>query len=298
MDEPSKGTRRLNLRRMLAHTLLAGACIVGSAANAGPPASICPAPLQVGMSQLGQTFFMNGGVPSGTDVELLDELSHRLNLSYRIVDMTRARAFQSLEQGQYVDIVTSASQGAVSARAAAFAPTAVTRQYLVLSRRIDEPGLDLDRFMQNPALHLSVIAGGHFGPFLKARIEQLKQAGRVEMTLQNELLLPRLLAGRYDAVITTSATFGNARQIKAEDFRAVPIPEEPSFAVGFYLSRTRLSEACQATIAETIAAIHRDGTLLRINEHFFSPELARERVGFAPEATVKPPRALPDNPRR
>ncbi|MDI4635601.1 hypothetical protein J7U46_21230 [Pelomonas sp. V22] len=78
-------------------------------------------------------------------------------------------------------------------------------------------------------------------------------------------LIPRLLAGRYDGLITTPAYFVTLRRIAGgADIRPLPIPEGEPFLAGIYLSRKTLSEGRCQQIRKALQAIHQDGTLLRI----------------------------------
>ncbi|HEY1091084.1 MAG TPA: transporter substrate-binding domain-containing protein, partial [Burkholderiaceae bacterium] len=210
----------------------------------------------------------------------------RIGCKIEVVEMSRLRIFQSLQHGEYIDLATSTSQTPERDRYAQFVPLAVTRNYLLVHKRVAAPGFDLNQFVAQPRLTMGVLAGSNYGSFINARLAVLERLGRTQTATQVEQLLPRLLAGRYDGLVVTPAYFIAAlRELPGgEDIRVVPIPESDAYQAGFYLSRTTLSDARREPLRKALEAIHQDGTLLRTYRKYFPDALARERVTFGPLA--------------
>jgi polar amino acid transport system substrate-binding protein len=239
-------------------------------------------PLRVGMSPLGVAYFRQDGQARGYDVELMRELSRRLGCGLEIVEMNRPRIFQSLERGEIIDLATSTSRTPERDPYAEFVPMARTRDYLLVHKRLAEPGFDLNQFVATPELHLGVLAKSNYSSFINARLAVLWQQGRVETTVLAESLIPRLIAGRYDGLIVTPAYFVAALRVLpgGADLRALPIPESEPYLSGIYLSRRALDEGRRQRIREALQAIRQDGTLLKIHRQYFPEALARERSSF------------------
>ncbi len=236
------------------------------------------------MSPLGVAYFRQDGQAHGYDVDILQELSRRLNCAYEIVEMNRPRIFQSLETGQFVDLATSTSRTPERDQYAQFVPMAMTRDYLIVHRSLATPGFSLDQFVAMPDLRMGVLASSNYSGFIKARLAVLSNLGRVETTVQVEALIPRLIAGRYNGLIVTPAYFVAAlRELPgAEDLRALPVPESEPYLSGIYLSRKTLDEGRRQQIHDALRAIHQDGTLLRVLRNYFPEAMAKERAGFKP----------------
>ncbi|MDM4768430.1 transporter substrate-binding domain-containing protein [Pelomonas sp. SE-A7] len=249
---------------------------------AQPPG--CTAPLRVGISPLGVAYSRQGGEVKGYDFDLIRELSRRLGCTYDLIEMNRVRIFQSLERGELIDLATSASRTPERDQHALFVPMAQTRDYLLVHKRLAKPDFDLNSFVAMPELKLGVLAGSNYSSFIVARIAVLNRQGRIETTTQADSLIPRLVAGRYDGLVTTPAYFVAAlRELPgAADIRALPIPESEPYLSGLYLSRKTLDEPRRQQIREALQSIHQDGTLLRILRNYFPEAMARERAGFKP----------------
>jgi len=239
------------------------------------------------MSRVGVAFFNEGREARGYDLELVQELARRLGCQLTIVEMNRARIVKSLEQGELIDLATSNLRTAERDQTAQFVPMALTRDYLLVPSRLAKPGFDLGQFIATPGLRLGVLTGSSYSsPMVARNVAALARQGRTEPTSQAESLIPRLLAGRYDGLITTPAYFVTlSRFAGGADIRALPILEGEPFLAGIYLSRKTLSEGRRQQIRETLRAIHQDGTLLRILLRYFPEAMARERVGFKDEAS-------------
>lgn len=238
--------------------------------------------LRVGMSPLGVAYFRHDGQARGYDVELMRELGRRLGCGFEIIEMNRTRMFQSLERGEIIDLATSTSRTPERDEHAEFVPMAKTRDYLLVHKRLAKPGFDLNQFVATPGLRMGVLAKSNYSSFIKARLAVLAQQGRVETTVTTEGLIPRLIAGRYDGLITTPAYFtGVLSELPGgADVCALPIPEGESYLSGIYMSRQSLDEGRRQRVREALQAIHQDGTLLKILRQYFPEAMARERSSF------------------
>jgi polar amino acid transport system substrate-binding protein len=265
------------LRRLFCTVLLG---IVGlMPAHAAEPG--CQ-PLRVGMSTLGVAYFRQDGQPRGVDVDLMREVGRRLGCGFEIVEMNRARIYQSLERGEIIDLATAASRTPERDQYAEFVPIGKTRDYLLVHKRLAKPGFDLNQFVATPELRMGALAKSNYSSFINARLAVLSLQGRVEVTVLAESLIPRLIAGRYDGLIVTPAYFIAALNELpgGVDLRALPIPEGEPYQWGVYMSRRTLDEGRRQRIREALESIRRDGTLLKIHRQYYPEELARENGNF------------------
>ena len=274
---------RGSVRRLSLIGLLALVQAVVSAPAAAQTAAACVTPLRIGVSQLGVAYFKRADGPAqGYDLDLVRELTRRLGRPFEIVDMNRVRLFQSLEHGEFIDVATSASQTPERDGYAQFVQLSLTRNYLLVHKKLAIGGLDLNQFTAAPSLRMGMLAGSNYGPFINARLAVLARQDRIETTPQVELLIPRLIAGRYDGLIVTPAYFIAAlRELHGgNDIAVLPIPESDAYLSGFYLSLKTLSEMRRHAIQQALRAMQTDGSVQRIYRRYFPEALARERAAI------------------
>ena len=242
----------------------------------------CVQPLRVGVSLLGVAYFKQGGQAHGADLDLARELGRRLNCAIDIVEMSRPRLLVSLQGGDYIDLAMSTIPKVEREAYAQFVQLGVTRDYLLVHRRLATPGFDLQHFMAQPGLRMGELVDGNYDPAVAAQLAVLEKQGRTEIASREELLIPRLIAGHYDGLILTPTYFVRAlSELKGGgDIRSISIAEAKYRPVGVYMSRKTLSDERRQQIASTMGAMHSDGTLLRIYRQYFQAALARERVDF------------------
>ena len=268
--------RRLGLIGLVA-LVLAGL----GAPVAAQQSAACNAPLRIGVSQLGVAYFKRAdGQAQGYDLDLVRELARRLGCTFEIVDMNRVRIFQSLEHGEFIDVATSASQTPERDKYGQFVPLSLPRNYLLVHKKLATAGFDLNQFTATPMLRMGMLAGSNYGPFINARLAVLARQDRIETTPQVEMLIPRLIAARYDGLIVTPAYYIAAlRELHGgEDIAVLPIPESEAYLSGFYLSLKTLTEVRRHSIQQTLRAMQMDGSVLRIYRQYFPEAQARERA--------------------
>lgn len=264
------------LHRMMRGLCLALALAAGSttaARAAGGPA--CDRPFTLALHDHGLLYDSQTG--EGIDRDMADALAQRSGCKFNVTLMPRARIWQLIESG-LLDFSLSGIRNDSRDRFAGFA-WYFSNPYHLLVRQ-DAGVASLADFDRNPALKLGVIRSFRYSTTANQLVDRLDSQGRVSHATTLAALYQVLLDNQLQAMIIEPFDFPaleNARiraQTRVLDFGDPPVPH------GLIMSRRAVSAEQQQAWRALVDAMRADGTVTRIFEKYFKPELARQLTRF------------------
>jgi polar amino acid transport system substrate-binding protein len=263
------------MMRVVRHRLLL-ACMLMSGwvtqAAAGPD---CSRPYSLALHEHGLLYA--GQTGEGIDKDVADELARRSGCRIAVSVMPRARIWQLIESGA-LDFSLSGITNEAREKYASFAWYFANKYYLLVRKDANvRTHADL---VDNPKLQLGVIRSFRYSPTANRLVDQLESQQRVSYASQLDALFEILLQNRVQAMIIEpfdypTITSGRLRQeTSILEFADPPVPH------GLIMSKKALPPAQQQAWRGLVDEMRRDGTMQRIFEKYFRPELAREMTGF------------------
>lgn len=249
---------------------------VGAWAQAALPAKPdCSRPLSLGLHDHGLLY--SAETSEGIDKDFADELARRSGCRFHVSLLPRARIWQLIESGA-LDFSLSGISNPQREKFASFAWYFSNKYYLLVRR--DSGVQRIEDFESNPRLQLGVIRAFRYSDSANRLVDQLDAQQRLTLSSGLPALFNALVAGQIQGMVIEPfdyPTLGTARirelsQILEFGDKAVPH--------GLIMSRASLSEAEQAKWRALVDGMRRDGTVLRIFEKYFKPDLARTMVQF------------------
>ena len=235
----------------------------------------CSRPLSLALHDHGLLYPSQTG--EGIDKDIADQLSRRSGCQINVTLMPRARIWQLIESGA-LDFSLSGITNEERDRFAAFA-WYFSNKYQLLVRR-DVNASTLAEFESRPGFKLGAIRGFRYSASANRLVDRLDAEGRVSYATSLAPLYQILLDNRTQAMIIEPFDFpavesGLLReQTQIIDFEDPPVPH------GLIMSKRALSPQQQDAWRGLINAMRSDGTVQRIFEKYFKPELARTMTHF------------------
>ncbi len=271
----SSGSRQR--RRLWAGGLFAalGFGLIGQAvqAQAPTPGPDCSRPFSLALHEHGLLYSAATG--SGIDKDIADEMARRSGCKFFVSLMPRARIWQLIESGA-LDFSLSGISNPQREKFASFAWCFRNRYQLLLRR--DAQVRTLEDFERQRKLQLGVIRSFRYSESANRLVDRLAEQQRLVHANGLTALFDALVAGQIQAMIIEPfdlPSLESARireQTQVLEFGDAPVPH------GLIMSRASLSDAEQARWRALIQDMQADGSLLRIFEKYFKPELARAMV--------------------
>jgi polar amino acid transport system substrate-binding protein len=234
----------------------------------------CSRPLSLALHDHGLLYSADTG--TGIDRDIADELIRRSGCKVHVSLLPRARIWQLIESGA-LDFSLSGIATPQREKFAGFAWYFSNKYYLLVRR--DARVASLAAFERNKALQLGVIRGFRYSDNANSLVDTLLAQRRVTQSSGLSALFTALLAGQvqgmiiepFDEPAVTLTQLHETTQVI--EFGDAPVPH------GLIMSRHSLPEAEQAKWRQLLVAMRRDGTVQRIFEKYFKPDLARAMVG-------------------
>ncbi|WP_428510702.1 substrate-binding periplasmic protein [Roseateles sp.] len=251
--------------------LLLGA-LAPAHATSGPD---CSRPFSLALHDHGLLYSAETG--SGIDKDIADEMARRSGCKFFVSLLPRARIWQLIESGA-LDFSLSGISNAQREKFASFAWCFSNRYQLLLRR--DSQVQKIEDFERQRGLKLGVIRSFRYSESANRLVDKLAEQQRLVQSSGLSALFDALSAGQIQAMIIEPfdlPTLQSARireLAQVLDFGDAPVPH------GLIMSRASLSDAEQARWRELIEGMRRDGSLLRIFEKYFRPEMARAMVAL------------------
>lgn len=235
----------------------------------------CSRPLTLALHEHGLLYASQTG--EGIDKDIADELVRRSGCKFSIALMPRARIWQLIESGA-LDFSLSGISTEARERFAAFAWYFSNKYYLLL--RNDAGVRTPADFERNPALGLGVIRGFRYGPAANRFVDRLDAQGRVSYASQLDPLYQVLLDKRVHAMIIEPFDYPAVASADIHAQTSIQAFEDPPVPHGLIMSRKSLPPAQQQAWRDLMNDMRTDGTVQRIFEKYFKPELARALTQF------------------
>lgn len=242
-------------------------------AQAPAPGPDCSRPFSLALHDHGLLYSAATG--SGIDKDIADEMARRSGCRFLVSLMPRARIWQLIESGA-LDFSLSGISNPQREQFASFAWCFRNRYQLLLRR--DARAASLEDVERRAELKLGVIRGFRYSDSANRLVDRLAEQQRLVQANGLSALFDALRAGQIQAMIIEPfdlPTLESARireLTQVLEFGDAPVPH------GLIMSRASLSEAEQGRWRALIQGMRADGSLLRIFEKYFKPEMARAMV--------------------
>lgn len=255
--------------------LLLWAALVCPLAGEAAAAPDCARPLTLALHDHGLLYSSQSG--TGIDKDLADEMIRRSGCKISVTLMPRARIWQLIESGA-LDFSLSGITSEARDRFAAFAWYFSNKYYLLA--RNDLGVRDLGDFEGNPALRLGVIRSFRYSPTANGFVDRLHAAARVDFATNLGALYQVLLDNRVQAMIIEPFDYPELETEKIRGRTLILEFDDPPVRHGLIMSKKALPEAQQQAWRDLVEGMRADGTVQRIFEKYFKPELARAMTRF------------------
>lgn len=233
----------------------------------------CSRPLSLALHDHGLLY--SADTDTGIDKDVADELIRRSGCKVHVSLLPRARIWQLIENGA-LDFSLSGISTPQREKFAAFAWYFSNKYYLLVRR--DAKVASLDDFERNKGLQLGVIRSFRYSDSANRLVDSMAEQRRLTQSSGLPALFTALLAGQVQAMIIEPfdepaialARLREATQVI--EFGDRPVPH------GLIMSRQSLPDSEQRKWRGLVEAMRRDGTMQRIFEKYFKPDLARAMV--------------------
>ena len=258
------------LRHLLCITALAWPLISGAADRPD-----CSRPLSLALHDHGLLYSSQTG--EGIDKDIADELARRSGCKLKVSVMPRARIWQLIESGT-LDFSLSGITNESRERFAAFAWYFSNKYYLLV--RNDVGAMTLADFERNPALRLGVIRSFRYSPTANRLVDRLDASARVSYATQLQPLYEVLLDNRVQAMIIEPFDYPTLETARIRAQTQILEFDDPPVPHGLIMSKKSLPPAQQAAWRALVDGMRAGGTVQRIFEKYFKPELALAMTRF------------------
>jgi polar amino acid transport system substrate-binding protein len=214
---------------------------------------------------------------AGIDKDVADELIRRSGCKVKVSLMPRARIWQLIESGA-LDFSLSGIANTERDKFAGFAWYFSNKYYLLV--RNDAGVRNLSGFEQNDALQLGVIRSFRYSESANRLVDKLQQANRVSQAGGLAPLYQTLMLGRIQGMIIEPFDFSALEEKKIREMTTIFEFSDAAVPHGLIMSKKALTATQMEQWREMVNGMRVDGTMRRIFEKYFSPELAAALVNF------------------
>jgi polar amino acid transport system substrate-binding protein len=214
---------------------------------------------------------------SGIDRDVADELIRRSGCKVVVSLMSRDRIWQLIETGA-LDFSLSGITNSDRDKFAAFAWYFSNKYYLLV--RNDAGARSPVDFEDNEKLQLGVIRSFRYSQSANQLVDKMQESGRLSQSSGLGPLYQLLMSNQIQGMIIEPFDYP---VLEGKDIRRISSIVEfndPPVLHGVIMSKKALSPAEQNQWRGLINDMRRDGTMLRIFQKYFKPELAASLVNF------------------
>jgi polar amino acid transport system substrate-binding protein len=214
---------------------------------------------------------------TGIDKDVADELIRRSGCKVVVSLMPRARIWQLIESGA-LDMSLSGITNADRDKFASFAWYFSNKYYLLV--RNDAGVKNIAGFESDDKLQLGVIRSFRYSESANRMVDKLQAANRISHAGGLGPLYQTLLQGQIHAMIIEPFDFPALEEKKIREMSTILEFSDPAVPHGVIMSKKALSSNQQDQWRTLINAMRSDGTMRRIFEKYFKPDLAASLVNF------------------
>ena len=214
---------------------------------------------------------------TGIDKDFADELIRRSGCKVTVSLMPRARIWQLIESG-VLDLSLSGISNAERGRFAAFAWYFSNKYYLLV--RKDAGAGNLAEFERSGSLQIGVIRSFRYSETANRFVDRMHAASRVSQAGGLAPLYQTLILNRIQGMVIEPFDYPALEEKKIRDITAIIEFNDPAVPHGLIMSKKALSAAEQENWRALVNGMRADGTVRRIFEKYFKPDLAAAMVDF------------------
>jgi polar amino acid transport system substrate-binding protein len=257
------------------HYLVVLLIVLGNLTAATAAGPDCLRPFTLALHDHGLLY--SSETDTGIDKDVADELIRRSGCKVTVSLMARARIWQLIESGA-LDFSLSGITNAERDKFAAFAWYFSNKYYLLV--RKDAGVRNQADFEQNEKLQLGVIRSFRYGESANRLVDKLQAANRVSLAGGLAPLYQTLMLNHIQGMIIEPFDYPTLDEKKIRDMSLIIEFNDPSVPHGLIMSKKALSPAEQEKWRALVSEMRADGTLRRIFEKYFKPDLAAALVNF------------------
>ncbi len=214
---------------------------------------------------------------SGIDKDVSDELVRRSGCKVTVSLLPRARIWQLIESGA-LDFSLSGITNAQRDKFASFAWYFSNKYYLLV--RKDSGVKNLADFERNEQLKIGTIRSFRYSETANQLVDRLQASNRISQGGGLAPLYQALMLNNIQAMIIEPFDFPALEEAKIRDLTSIVEFNDPPVPHGLIMSKKALEPAEQAHWSGLVHAMRADGSLRRIFEKYFKPDLAAALVNF------------------
>lgn len=214
---------------------------------------------------------------TGIDKDVADELIRRSGCKVTVSLMPRSRIWQLIESGS-LDFSLSGITNPERDKFAGFAWYFSNKYYLLV--RNDARVRNLAGFEQNESLQLGVIRSFRYSESANRLVDKLQEVNRVSQAGGLAPLYQTLMLGRIQGMIIEPFDFPALEEKKIREMSTILEFYDAAVPHGLIMSKKALSATQQDQWRSIINGMRTDGSMRRIFEKYFKPELASSLVDF------------------
>ena len=214
---------------------------------------------------------------SGIDKDVSDELLRRSGCKVTVSLMPRARIWQLIESGA-LDFSLSGITNAQRDNFASFAWYFSNKYYLLV--RKDSGVRNLADFERNELLKIGTIRSFRYSATANQLVDRLQASSRISQGGGLVPLYQALQLNSIQAMIIEPFDFPALEEGKIRDITSIVEFNDPPVPHGLIMSKKALSVAQQEQWRAIVNGMRADGTMRRIFEKYFNPELATALTNF------------------
>jgi polar amino acid transport system substrate-binding protein len=252
-------------------SLLALGCI-SSAVASGPQ---CSRSFTLGLHDHGLLY--SAETDTGIDKDFAEELARRSGCQIRVSLMSRARIWKLIESGA-LDFSLSGIANDERNQYADFAWYFSNKYYLLV--RKDSGIRQLSDFEHNDQFQLGVIRSFRYSESANQLVDTLSAENRVSQAGGLEPLYQALIQRRIQGMIIEPFDYPAIDEKKIRDVTTIVEFDDPAIPHGLIMSKKALSPAEREKWRALVNEMRADGTVKRIFEKYFKPDLADSMVDF------------------
>ncbi|ANB75230.1 substrate-binding periplasmic protein [Paraburkholderia phytofirmans] len=252
--------------------VLVAVCFVSNAFADGPD---CSRPFTLGLHDHGLLYSLD--TDSGIDKDFADELIRRSGCQIKVSLMSRARIWKLIESGA-LDFSLSGIANDERNQYASFAWYFSNKYYLLV--RKDAGIHNVADFEHNERAQLGVIRSFRYSASANELVDRLTSENRVSLAGGLEPLYQALILRQIQGMIIEPFDYPALDEKKIRDVTTIVEFNDPSVPHGLIMSKKALSAAEQEKWRALVDEMRADGTVRRIFEKYFRPDLADAMVNF------------------
>lgn len=245
---------------------------LGSAMAAGPE---CSRSFTLALHDHGLLYSVD--TDTGIDKDFADELIRRSGCQVRVSLMSRARIWKLIESGG-LDFSLSGIANDERNQYADFAWYFSNKYYLLVRK---DAGIHrLADFEHNDQFQLGVIRSFRYSASANQLVDSLAAENRVSQAGGLDPLYEALILRHIQGMIIEPFDYPAIDEKKIRDVTSIVEFDDPAIPHGLIMSKKALPAAEREKWRALVNGMRADGTVRRIFEKYFKPDLANSMVNF------------------